>query len=101
MEYQDYARWLDELVEQGRLPPEDREAFLEQRQLFDEAREQIESDYMGLVVGFHRHELVSASSRAELFASTIEVSDAVLYYEAVPQRSEYERFPSGTRELVR
>jgi hypothetical protein len=91
MDAAEYEQWLSELQEQRRIQEESRGALALQRRLFDERREQIERDFAGLIVGFHRGELVVARSRSQLFAETIDTSDAPLYYEPLVARGDVDR----------
>ena len=89
MDYGEFQRWLELLLEEGRLLPEQVSGLLRQRRLFDEHREDIEKQYssVAVVVGFMRDEQVVSHSVPSLLEEAEKIDrNGTVYFEPVGYR---------------
>jgi hypothetical protein len=85
---EEFAAWVQSLVQQRRLATEEANDVLEQRRLFDEQRSIIEAEYDGSVVGLVAGERIACRTTAELLDSAAANFGArLVYFEPIGRAS--------------
>jgi hypothetical protein len=78
-----FQAWLDDLVEQNRVLPYERDRLMRGRELYDMNRGIVEADFPGRVVGFDGDRRLVADSAKELL-DRAGPNGRPLYFEFVP-----------------
>jgi hypothetical protein len=86
--YEEFAAWIQSLVQQGRLTGSGANDVLEQRRLFDQQRSNIETEFDGSVVGVVAGERITRRTTAELLdAASADFSGRLVYFEPIGRAS--------------
>lgn len=89
MNFEEFVRWLERLVVQGRLTPEQMEDLETQRRRFDDERRMLETEFHGRVVGFCASERVVDETMVGLLNQVLDRYQGryQVYFEAVAARA--------------